>query len=198
MPVDKNQLYPIFLKLSQLNVLIVGGGYVGFEKLSFMLKSSPEARVTLLSKEFSESVKQLAEAHRIPMIQRAYTSNILHKKHLVIAATDDVLVNKQIYHDAKARNILVNVADTPAYCDFYLGGVVTKGNLKLAISTNGKSPTFAKRLRQFFEETLPEDLDDLIENLHQYRATLQGELSEKTEILNKHTSLLIKENHDQN
>lgn len=196
MVADKNSLYPIFLKISQLNVLIVGGGYVGFEKLSFMLKSSPEARVTLLSKEFSSSIKELAEAHQIPMIQRAYAPNILHKKHLVIAATNDVEVNKQIYHDAKARNILVNVADTPNFCDFYLGGIVTKGNLKLAISTNGKSPTFAKRLRQFFEEVLPEDTDELIENLQLYRATLQGELKEKTEILNKHTASLLKENHD--
>lgn len=196
MVADKNSLYPIFLKISQLNVLIVGGGYVGFEKLSFMLKSSPEARVTLLSKEFSSSIKELAEAHQIPMVQRAYAPNILHKKHLVIAATNDVEVNKQIYCDAKARNILVNVADTPDFCDFYLGGIVTKGNLKLAISTHGKSPTFAKRLRQFFEEVLPEDTDELIENLQLYRATLQGELKEKTEILNKHTALLLKENHD--
>lgn len=196
MVADKNSLYPIFLKISQLNVLIVGGGYVGFEKLSFMLKSSPEASVTLLSKEFSSSIKELAEAHQIPMIQRAYAPNILHKKHLVIAATNDVEVNKQIYRDAKARNILVNVADTPDFCDFYLGGIVTKGNLKLAISTHGKSPTFAKRLRQFFEEVLPEDMDALIENLQLYRATLQGELKEKTEILNKHTALLLKENHD--
>lgn len=196
MVADKNSLYPIFLKVSQLNVLIVGGGFVGFEKLSFMLKSSPGARVVLLSKDFSDPIRKLAEAHQIPMVQRAYAPNILHKKHLVIAATDDAEVNKQIYNDAKARNILVNVADTPEYCDFYLGGIVTKGNLKLAISTHGKSPTFAKRLRQFFEETLPEDLDELIENLHLYRATLQGELKEKTKILNKHTASLLKENHD--
>lgn len=196
MVADKNSLYPIFLKVSQLNVLIVGGGSVGFEKLSFMLKSSPEARVVLLSKDFSGPIRKLAEAHQIPMIQRAYAPNILHKKHLVIAATNDAKVNKQIYNDAKARNILVNVADTPEYCDFYLGGIVTKGNLKLAISTHGKSPTFAKRLRQFLEETLPEDLDELIENLHLYRATLQGELKEKTKILNKHTASLLKENHD--
>jgi len=149
-----------------------------------------------LSKEFSDPIKKLAEAHQIPMIQRAYAPNILYQKHLVIAATNDVAVNKQIYHDAKERYILVNVADTPEYCDFYLGGIVTKGNLKLAISTQGKSPTLAKRLRQFFEESLPEDMDELIENLHLYRATLHGELKEKTEILNKHTALLLKKNHD--
>lgn len=111
---------------------------------------------------------------------------------MVIAATDDKEVNKTIYHDAKSRYLLVNVADTPEYCDFYLGGIVTKGNVKIAISTNGKSPTTAKRLRQMLEEIIPEDINEMVENINRYRDTLKGDFEYKVEALNKLTEGLIK------
>jgi precorrin-2 dehydrogenase/sirohydrochlorin ferrochelatase len=125
---------------------------------------------------------------------RPYSKNLLHKQHMVIAATDNIDVNRQIYQDAKSKQLLVNVADTPDLCDFYLGGIVTKGNVKVAISTNGKSPTMANRLRQFFEEIIPENIDDLVENLSVYRSGLKGNFSQKVSILNKLTkSFIIKE-----
>ena len=86
----------------------------------------------------------------------------------------------------------MNVADTPDLCDFYLGGIVTKGNLKVAISTNGKSPTAAKRLRQLLEEVLPDELDDLLENLHAYRETLKGDFEYKVKAMNEVTANLVK------
>ena len=98
---------------------------------------------------------------------------------MVIATTDIVAVNLKVYKDCKQKNILVNVADNPPYCDFYMGGIVTKGNVKIAISTNGKSPTTAKRLRQFFEDVLPENVDDLVKNLNEYRKTIKGNFEEK-------------------
>ena len=144
---ERNNLYPIFLKVHQLNTLIVGGGNVALEKLTFLLKSSPHARVTMVALKFKPEVVSLAEEFDISLINAAYDSAFLTDKHLVIAATDKLLVNKKIYKDAKAKHLLINVADTPELCDFYLGGIVTKGNVKIAISTNGKSPTFAKRFR---------------------------------------------------
>ncbi|MDT8416068.1 MAG: bifunctional precorrin-2 dehydrogenase/sirohydrochlorin ferrochelatase [Flavobacteriaceae bacterium] len=188
---DKNTLYPVFLKLSQLEVLIVGGGFVGYEKLSFMLKSSPDARVTLVSEKFSDVVRALAESYRIKMIEKRYDGADLLQKNIVIAATNNRDVNAQIYKDAKAAGILVNVADTPDLCDFYLGGIVTKGNLKLGISTNGKSPTFAKRFRELMEDALPEEVDELLESLHLFRKTIEGDFEEKIKILHKHTEVLL-------
>ncbi|WP_114752383.1 precorrin-2 dehydrogenase/sirohydrochlorin ferrochelatase family protein [Pleomorphovibrio marinus] len=188
-----NELYPIFLKVNQLNTLIVGAGFVGLEKLSFLLKSSPQAHVTIVAKEVSEEISQIAsENERITLIQDAYQEKYLLGKHIVIAATDDKAVNKQIYLDAKERYLLVNVADTPQYCDFYLGGIVTKGNVKIAISTNGKSPTTAKRLRQLFEETIPEDINTMVENINKYRETLKGDFEYKVDALNKLTEGLVK------
>jgi precorrin-2 dehydrogenase/sirohydrochlorin ferrochelatase len=189
---SKNELYPIFLKVHQLNVLIVGGGNVALEKLTFLLKSSPNAKVALIALEFSKEILELAKGHNILTMLRPYSSNILHKQHIVIAATNNREVNKQIYQDAKEKQLLVNVADTPDLCDFYLGGIVTKGNIKVAISTNGKSPTMAKRLRQFFEAVIPDEIDDLSQNLNKFRKTIKGDFALKVTKLNKITrSLLI-------
>jgi precorrin-2 dehydrogenase / sirohydrochlorin ferrochelatase len=187
-----NTLYPIFLKVHQLNVLLVGGGFVGTEKLSFLLKSSPEAHVTVVSKAFNPEFLELAKAApHVTLVEDAYHEKYLGAKHIVIAATDDKVVNKQIHDEAKERFLLVNVADTPKLCDFYLGGIVTKGNVKIAISTNGKSPTTAKRLRQLFEEVIPEDINDLVENINKYRETLKGDFEYKVEALNKLTEGLV-------
>ena len=187
-----NHLYPIFLKVHELNVLLIGGGNVGTEKLSFLLKSSPEAQVTVVAKEFNADFLELASGKdSVTLIEDAYHEKYLGGKHIVIAATDDKKVNLQIRNEAKERFILVNVADTPELCDFYLGGIVTKGNLKIAISTNGKSPTTAKRLRQLLEEVLPEEIDDLLENLHAYRDTLKGDFEYKVKTMNELTEGLV-------
>ena len=188
---ERNNLYPVFLKVSQLNTLIVGGGNVGLEKLTFLLKSSPDATVTMVAKEFREDIKALAVQHNVTLIEDAYQVSYLDGRHLVVACTDNVAVNEEVYRDCRERTILVNVADNPPFCDFYMGGIVTKGNVKLAISTNGKSPTTAKRLRQFFEEVIPENIDDMVKNLNEYRKTLKGDFEEKVETLNEFTKGLI-------
>lgn len=194
-----NELFPIFLKVHQLNVLLVGAGLVGLEKLTFLLKSSPNAHVTIVSKEISDDVQTLADsAKNVSVIQDAYDQKYLGGKHIVIAATNFPEVNKQIYHEAKERYLLVNVADTPAYCDFYLGGIVTKGNVKIAISTNGKSPTTAKRLRQLLEDVIPEDINEMVENINRYRETLKGDFEYKVEALNKLTEGLVEKRLEKN
>ena len=187
-----NELYPIFLKVAELEVLIIGGGNVALEKLTFLLKSSPNAKVQLVAPEIRKEVRELALNHQIYFVKEEYQKDQLEQKHLVIVATDKKEVNRQAYLDCKERNLLVNVADTPQLCDFYLGGIVTKGNVKIAISTNGKSPTTAKRLRQFFEEVIPDDINELVENLNKYRKTIKGNFEKKVVTLNKLTESLVK------
>ena len=187
----ENELYPVFLKVAELEVLIVGGGNVGLEKLTFLLKSSPSARVTIVSKAFMPEVISLAKRHSVSIVEDAYNSSYLKGKQIVIATTDVLDVNLQVYNDCKKENILVNLADNPTYCDFYMGGIVTKGNMKIAISTNGKSPTAAKRLRQFFEEILPENMNELVENLNIYRKTIKGDFEDKVSKLNELTKEMI-------
>lgn len=189
---ERNNLYPIFLKVHQLNVLLIGAGNVGLEKLSFLLKSSPNAKVQIVAIDILPEVRDLAIKHKVEIIQTPYNSNHLKNKDLIIVATDDNNVNIQAYNDCKKQNLLVNVADTPQLCDFYLGGIVTKGNVKIAISTNGKSPTTAKRLRQFFEEVIPKDINEFVQNLNKYRRTIKGDFEKKVETLNKLTESLVK------
>lgn len=186
-----NKLYPIFLKLEQLEILIVGGGYVAAEKLGFIFKSSPEARVTIVADFIRPEVEELIAGHSVNIIKRKYRRRDLRGKHIVIAATNKLPVNYQVRANCSRRNIIVNVADDPENCDFYMGGIVTKGNLKLGISTNGKSPTLAKRLRQLFEQVFPEEIDELLDNLETYRATLKQDFEEKVETLNSLTESLI-------
>ena len=189
-----NNLYPIFLKTEQLNFLIVGGGNVAYEKLFFIMKSSPNTKATVVAPLIRDEVRELATRHSIELIEDVYAPSYLDGRHIVIATTDRPEVNRQVYEDARARQLLVNVADTPELCDLYLGGIVTKGNLKIAISTNGKSPTLAKRLRQLFESIFPDDIDQLLQNLHRYRSTLKLSFEEKVDRMNELTQELIENN----
>ncbi|WP_405606462.1 bifunctional precorrin-2 dehydrogenase/sirohydrochlorin ferrochelatase [Polaribacter sp. Asnod1-A03] len=188
---ERNNLYPIFLKIKNLEVLIVGGGFVAEEKLTFLLKSSPDANVTMVSPMFREGTKTLAKKGNVKFINKKYHKSYLKGKHIVVATTDIPKVNEKVYKHCRKRSILVNVADNPPFCDFYMGGIVTKGNVKVAISTNGKSPTTAKRLRQFFEEVIPDNIDDLVKNLNEFRKTIKGDFEEKVETLNEFTKGLI-------
>lgn len=188
---EKNTLYPVFLKVRNLQVLIVGGGYVALEKLTFLLKSSPDAQVELVAPFFREETKQLAKAYGLKMTKKKYKSSMLKNRHIVIATTDKPKVNKKVYKGARKRYILANIADVPELCDFYMGGIVNKGHVKIAISTNGQSPTTAKRLRQFFEEVIPDNIDDMVKNLNSYRDTLKGDFEEKVTQLNSFTQSLL-------
>lgn len=188
---DRNNLYPIFLKVEQLEVLIVGGGFVAEEKLSFLLKSSPNAKVTMVAPFFRETTLKEATKGRVTLIDDVYDQKYLKGKHMVVATTDKPEINVEVYEHCRAQSILVNVADNPPYCDFYMGAIVTKENVKVAISTNGKSPTTAKRLRQFFEEVIPDDINQLVKNLHSYRKTIKGDFERKVDELNKLTENLV-------
>jgi len=188
---ERNNLYPIFLKTQTLHILIVGGGNVAEEKLSFLTKSSPDAKITMVSPMFREDTLKLAMNYDVELIRSAYNTEFLNGKHLVIATTDKPDINIQVYTDCRSIDKLVNVADNPPFCDFYMGGIVTKGNVKIAISTNGKSPTTAKRLRQFFEEVIPEDISRMVQNLNTYRKTIKRNFEHKVDKMNEVTETLI-------
>jgi precorrin-2 dehydrogenase/sirohydrochlorin ferrochelatase len=190
-----NTLYPIFLKLYELNLLIVGGGSIGLEKLEFMLKNSPDANIVLVALKISESIVALASRfENVSLSERKFKEEDLVGINLLVLATNDIELDKEIKKLATNRNILTNVADKPDLCDFYLGSVVSKGDLKIAISTNGKSPTLAKRIREYLESALPDDTNDLLTNLAEIRDSLTGGLKEKINTLNEITSSFKKKN----
>lgn len=190
---ERNNLFPIFLKLESLETLIVGGGHVGLEKLKAVLTNSPAARVSLVARTISDSIKSLADQHQnVKLFERNFKLWDMWSKDLLILATDNRNLHETIRKFARSRRILVNVADTPDLCDFYLGSVVTKGNLKIGVSTNGKSPTISKRIREYLEEALPEETNELLDNMNKIRDQIKGDFNEKVKVLNEVTSSWLK------
>jgi siroheme synthase-like protein len=194
-----NRLFPIFLKLEELHILIIGGGKIGLEKISAVLKNSPATQVTLVAKKISAGIRDLASGSTTVMLkEKAFEPSDLDSADLVITATGDRNVSEVVKAEAKKRRLLVNVADTPDLCDFYLGSIVQKGDLKIAISTNGKSPTLAKRVKEVLNDTFPENTQEVLENLAEIRSNLKGDFGKKVKRLNEITSVLVKKGRAQN
>jgi siroheme synthase-like protein len=191
-PAAGNNLFPVFLKLEQLRLLIVGGGKVGLEKLQAVLQNSPSTVITLVAPEISEEIQALAGFHpAVHLMERPYHPSDLDYADLAIVAVNDRTVSESIAADARKKGILLNVADKPALCDFYLSSVVRKGNLKIAISTNGKSPTVAKRLKEEISSMIPDEMENVLDNMQTIRQGLNGDFSEKVRRLNDLTSVLV-------
>ncbi|MNK19678.1 Siroheme synthase [compost metagenome] len=189
---EGNQLFPVFIKLNSIHTLLVGAGPVGLEKLTAILGNSPDANVTVIALEVLPEVKQLAEKHeRLSILTREFYPSDLDGIDLVVAATNNDELNQQIREEADQRNLLVNFADKPDLCNFYLGSIVKKGDLKIAISTNGKSPTIAKRLKEVLNDSLPEEINDTLQNMQALRNTLNGDFAAKVKKLNAVTSSLV-------
>lgn len=192
-----NNLFPVFLKLEQLKLLIIGGGNIGLEKLQAVVKNAPQTQIKLVALQISDAVREFAAPYvNIILEERGYQKADIETADLVIAAVNDLQVAQQVRTDTQACEKLVNVADKPELCDFYLGSVVKKGNLKIAISTNGKSPTIAKRLKETLNEAIPDEIDDVLDNMQALRNKLSGDFDHKVKVLNNVTRSLV-ENPDE-
>jgi len=185
-------LFPVFLKLNELHTVLIGAGNVGVEKLYAIYNNSPQARVTVIALTILPEVYALATEHPgLSIKQKSFSDDDLDTADVVIAATNDSDLNNFIRESAHDRKLLINVADKPELCDFYLGSIVQKGDLKIAISTNGKSPTIAKRLKEVLNEGLPDELDTTLQQMNTLRNSLNGDFANKVKKLNKVTSVLI-------
>ncbi len=190
--VERNELFPIFLKLKQLRVLIVGGGYVGMEKLGAILANSPSATIKIVAIEISAEIKEAVKNYPlITLIEKPYQINDFEDVDIAIAAINDPIISRQVALDAKTMGVLVNAADKPELCDFYLGSIVQKGSLKIAISTNGKSPTVAKRLKEVIGDMIPEEMEGVLTNVQTIRNSINGSFDEKVKKLNELTKVLV-------
>ena len=188
-----NTLFPVFLKTETARFLIVGGGNVGLEKTETLLKQNPKITIILVATYFHPKLKEIIHQNEtISFYERAFEETDLENKDFVIITTDKPEVNRNVRELAKAIGIKVNAADQPDLCDFYLGSIVNKGNLKIAISTNGKSPVLAKRLREYFTEVIPDEIDESILQLNNFRNQHKGDFQEKLEVLNEATSVFEK------
>jgi precorrin-2 dehydrogenase/sirohydrochlorin ferrochelatase len=152
--------YPINLDIKSRKVLVVGGGGVGSRKVKTLLSCG--ARVTVVSHEVSAQLQALAASGEIRLEQRSYQSDDLDDMFLVIGATNDEKLNRQISSDAEQLNTLCNIADRPEVCNFILPSIVHRDDLVITISTSGKSPALAKKLRKDLEKQFGEEYGKLL------------------------------------
>ncbi|MBW2146104.1 MAG: bifunctional precorrin-2 dehydrogenase/sirohydrochlorin ferrochelatase [Deltaproteobacteria bacterium] len=142
-------MYPIVLNLHGKRCLVVGGGDVALRKVQSLRSSG--AQVSVVAPVAIEELRLMASSGEIVLFLRNYGESDLDGAVLVIAATDDRKVNSAVSSDARRRGMLVNVVDSPGECDFYVPSVVVRGDLVLAISTGGKSPALARKIREDLE-----------------------------------------------
>lgn len=189
-----NHLFPVFLKLENLRALLVGGGYVGLEKLRAILQNSPAATITVVATSISEDVRTFATDYpAVTLVERSFEESDLLDVDLVIIAINNKENSRSIRAMAKEKGLLVNVADTPDLCDFYLGSIVQKGSIKIAISTDGKSPTIAKRLKEVLNAAIPDEMNSVLDNLQVIRKRMNGNFADKVKRLDAITSVLVEE-----
>jgi precorrin-2 dehydrogenase/sirohydrochlorin ferrochelatase len=163
--------YPVCLDIKDRSCLVVGGGGVGTRKTKGLLAAG--ARVTVVSPEISPELNALVPG-QIQWRQSGYCPEDLDGMFLVFGATDDEALNRRIYDDAGRRNMLCNIADRPESCSFILPSVVHRGDLLIAISTSGKSPAFAKKLRQDLEKRYGEEIALFLDLMGAVRERLLG------------------------
>src|SRR5271169_2690306 len=144
-----SSLFPMFVKLEGKRCLVVGAGKVGEPKIGGLIETG--ARVHVVALEPSETVRQWASAGKITLELRGFLPADLDRTFLAIVATASRELNSSIYRGAQQRGVLCNIVDVPEYCDFYYPAVVQRGDLQIAISTNGQSPSLAQKLRQQLE-----------------------------------------------
>jgi precorrin-2 dehydrogenase/sirohydrochlorin ferrochelatase len=163
-------LFPMFMKLEGRSCLVVGAGTVGEPKINSLVTAGASVRVVAL--HATAAVAEWAQAGAITWEARAFNSADLDGTFLVIAATNSSDVNAAIFHQARERNILCNGVDDPEHCDFYYPAVVRRGDLQLAISTNGQSPALAQRIRRELEMQFGPEYEAWLEELGRARQQL--------------------------
>ena len=187
-----NNLFPVFVKLETLRLLVIGGGNVGLEKLNAVLANSPATSIRIVAISIHEKIKERAASYpNIELLERPYYPQDLDEADIAIAAVNDWDLSERIQKDAREKGVLINVADKPELCDFYLGSIIKKGNLKIAISTNGKSPTIAKRLKEEIGGMIPDEMEDVLDNMQTIRQRMNGDFTEKVRQLNDLTKVLV-------
>jgi siroheme synthase-like protein len=157
----------MFLKLQGKRCLVVGAGTIGLEKVESLLRCGAAVRV--IAPQAVARVQQLSARGEIEWLARRYHPEDAIGCDLIIAATSDREVNRAVFEEASRRSILCNTADDPPLCDFFFGSVVQRGDLQIAISTNGQSPALAQRLRREIDAQLPSDLGPWLDALGELR-----------------------------
>lgn len=163
--------FPFFVDVENQNCLVVGGGVVALRKIEKLLPFNPN--ITVVSPKVH---KEILSIKNINIIKRKFDFNDLKEKSFVITATDDKVLNKEIYNSCKENNIPVNTVDDKENCSFIFPALARNNGVTVAISTSGKSPLYAKYLRKKIENLI-QDSESIVDNLSKYREKIKNEIS---------------------
>ena len=159
--------FPVFLDAKKVSAMVIGGGEVATRKIELLLKST--TNITVMSKSVCASVERLINQHQLTWLKHNYQAGHFDNINLVIAATDDMTVNKAIYNEATPLNILTNVVDQPELCTYITPAIIDRSPMIIALSSSGSSPILIRMLREQIEKTLPQAYGKLADFSYKFR-----------------------------
>ncbi len=167
------KLFPMFLKLAGRPCLVVGAGAVAESKISSLIEA--QANVRVVAPAATPGIRSWADSHRVAWQRRRFQPSDLENTFLVVAATSSPELHEEIFREATKRGVLCNIVDVPDLCDFYYPAIVQRGALQIAISTSGRSPALAQRLRKELEKQFGPEYEQWLEELGESRDKLQSQ-----------------------
>lgn len=169
---EKRQMsyFPAFLKLDNKKILIVGGGYIAYEKLEHLLDFTSD--ISIIALELSADMKRVIEEKSLNFEKRGYEKGDIKDFAVVIVAVDDIPLQAQIFAESKNYNCLCNSVDSVDYCDFIFPSYIKKDDLTIAVSTSGASPAVAKHLRKYLQELIPSSIGEFLQEMKYLRKSL--------------------------
>ena len=163
--------FPAFVKMDNLNVLIIGGGEIASSKLNHLLDFT--SNIKIISPYISENMKKLIQENNLCYVNRKYEKKDINNFNIIIIAIDNIILQKEIYNEAKLLpNCLVNSVDDINYCDFIFPSYIKKDDLTIAISTNGSSPAMAKYIKKYLQKFIPNSIGKFLDEMKNYRRTM--------------------------
>ncbi len=166
--------YPVFLEVKDKRVLLIGGGSVAFRKAKTLVDCG--ARLVIVADKINDNLFALCKGNKVELIRSKYSKQYLAESVIVIAATDDYELNKKIYKHCQELEILCNVVDQPELCDFFVPAVVRRGDLQIAIGTEGNCPAYAGHIRKKLEKMFTEKNGEFLKELEKIRQRLLAEI----------------------
>jgi precorrin-2 dehydrogenase/sirohydrochlorin ferrochelatase len=163
-------MFPLYVELSDKEILLVGGGNVALRKLKSLLRFTKA--ITLVAPRILPEIKSIAEREGLRLIRRRFIPSDLKGKFMVIVAVDDLALQKRVFNMCKKRGILCNSVDSPDYCNFLFPSLVVRGELVIGINTSGKAPAVSKKVREIIESCIPKDIDRIVEIVAEERNRL--------------------------
>jgi precorrin-2 dehydrogenase len=182
----KSPLFPMFFRLDGRACLVVGAGKVAEEKIRGLLEAG--ARVRVIAPSATATISRWSRQRKLTWLQREFSAKDISRAFVVVAATSSSDVHEVVWLAARRANVLCNVVDDPERCDFFYGAVVRRGALQIAVSTGGRSPALAQRIRKRLEKQFGPEYSQRVEQLGRARSRLlisEGSIARRKEIAHR-------------